>query len=218
VPAPEVMVGALDRWAEQRKPAKVMLLVDVSGSMGDFATDAGDTKLDLAKQAAIDSLDQFKGEDEVSLRIFSTDLSSSAPTDYIDLVPFGPVSRQREEIATRIRSLVPTNGTPLYTAVGDAYRLMQEQYDDTRINAIVLLSDGQNEDPRNEDLDGLLTELRSANEGQSSRPVRLFPIAYGDGADTTTLDLLAQATNAALYNASDPTSITKVFTSVISNF
>ena len=31
VPEPEVMVEALDRWADQRKPAKVMLLIDVSG-------------------------------------------------------------------------------------------------------------------------------------------------------------------------------------------
>jgi Ca-activated chloride channel family protein len=218
VPEPEVMVQALERWSEQRKPAKVLLLVDVSGSMGDFATDDGQTKLDLAKRAAIESLDQFKDEDEVALRIFSTDLSTSEPTDYVDLVPFGPIGSQREELATRIRSLVPTQGTPLYTAVRDSYRLLQDEYEPDRINAVVLLSDGQNEDPRNEDLDGLLGELSSANEGQSSRPVRLFPIAYGEGADLTALRQLAEATNAALYDASDPASITKVFTAVVSNF
>ena len=218
VPDPEVMVEALDRWADQRKAAKVMLLVDVSGSMGDFATDAGETKLDLAKRAAIDALDQFKGEDDVALRIFSTDLSATEPTDYLDLVPFGPISAQREEIASRIRSLVPTQGTPLYTAVRDSYDLLQREYEPDRINAVVLLSDGQNEDPRNSDLQGLLDVLASANEGQSSRPVRLFPIAYGDGADLSTLRQLAEATNAAAYDASDPASIAKVFTAVISNF
>jgi Ca-activated chloride channel family protein len=218
VPAPEVMVEALERWSEQRKPAKVMLLVDVSGSMGDPASTTGETKLDLAKRAAIESLDQFKGEDDDALRIFSTDLATSEPTDYIDLVPFGPISAQREQLATRIRSLVPTQGTPLYTAVRDSYRVMQEEYAGDRINAIVLLSDGQNEDPRNSDLQGLLAELRATNEGQSSRPVRLFPIAYGEGADLGTLEQLAEATNAAVYNASDPASITRVFTAVISNF
>lgn len=218
VPDPEVMVEALERWGEQRKPAKVMLLIDVSGSMGDFATDDGQTKLDLAKQAAIDSLTQFKDEDEVALRVFSTDLAGTTSTDYVDLVPFGPIGSQREEIATRIRSLIPTQGTPLYTAARDSYRLMQEEYEPDRINAIVLLSDGQNEDPRNEDLAGLLAELGASNEGTSSRPVRLFPIAYGDGADLGVLRQLAEATNAAAYDASDPASITKVFTAVISNF
>ncbi|HVM55001.1 MAG TPA: substrate-binding domain-containing protein [Acidimicrobiales bacterium] len=218
VPAPAVMVEALARWDAQRKPAKVLLLVDVSGSMGDFATSDGQTKLDLAKQAAIEALDQFKDEDEVGLRIFSTGLAGTEPSDYVDLVPFGPIGEQRELLASRIRSLVPTQGTPLYTAVRDSYRSMQDDYAADRINAIVLLSDGQNEDPRNSDLQGLLTELGSANEGQASRPVRLFAIAYGDGADTITLGQLAEATNAALYNASDPASIRRVFTSVISNF
>jgi Ca-activated chloride channel family protein len=218
VPDPEVMIGVLDRWAEQRKPAKVLLLVDVSGSMGDPAGDTGDTKLDLAKRAAIDALDQFKSDDDVGLRIFSTDIAGSEPTDYVDLVPFGPISSNRELLATKIRGLEPTQGTPLYTAARDSYELMQREYAADRINAIVLLSDGKNEDPRNSDLQGLLGTLRSSNEGQSTRPVRLFPIAYGGDADLSTLRQLAEATNAAVYDASDPKSITKVFTAVVSNF
>src|SRR5688572_29077281 len=37
VPEPAVMVEALDRWGQQRKSARVMLVMDVSGSMGDPA-------------------------------------------------------------------------------------------------------------------------------------------------------------------------------------
>ncbi|MEA3019002.1 MAG: Ca-activated chloride channel [Actinomycetota bacterium] len=218
VPAPDVMLEVLNRWAQQRKPAKVLLLIDVSGSMGDPAGSTGDTKLDLAKRAAIAALDQFKAEDQVGLRIFSTDISKAAPTDYVDLVPFGQISQNREAIATKIRSLVPTQGTPLYTATRDSYRLLQKEYDPARINALVLLTDGRNEDPNNGDLRGLLAELTSANEGQSSRPVRIFPIAYGADSDLATLKQMAEATNAAAYDASDPASITKVFTAVISNF
>ena len=218
VPDPEVMIGVLDRWAEQRKPAKVMLLVDVSGSMGEPAGDGAQTKLDLAKDAAIDALDQFKSEDDVALRIFSTDISATAPTDYVDLVPFGPISANREALATKIRALEPTQGTPLYTAAGDSYALMQREYASDRINAIVLLSDGKNEDPRNDDIGRLLDALGAANEGQSTRPIRLFPIAYGGDADLATLRQLAEATNAAVYDASDPKSIAKVFTAVVSNF
>jgi Ca-activated chloride channel family protein len=217
VPKPEVMIGVLDRWAEQRKPAKVLLLIDVSGSMGDPASDS-ETKLDHAKRAAIDALDQFKPEDDVGLRIFSTDISATEPTDYVDLVPFGPISQNRERLASKIRALEPTQGTPLYTAAGDSYDLLQREYAGDRINAIVLLSDGRNEDPRNDDVQSLLSRLASSNEGQSSRPVRLFPIAYGSDADLSTLRQLAEATNGAVYDAKDPTSITKVFTAVISNF
>ncbi len=38
----------LDSWAEQRKDAKVLLVLDIAASMGDPVGDDGDTKLDLA--------------------------------------------------------------------------------------------------------------------------------------------------------------------------
>ena len=218
VPSPPVLVRVLDAWARQRKAAKVMLVVDVSGSMGEPANDQGDTKLDLAKRAAIDSLRQFKDEDAVALRIFSTEISRTPPTEYVDLVPFGPAGAQREAIASRIDALVPTQGTPLYTVARDSYTQMRDSYDAQRINAVVLLTDGRNEDPNNNDLDGLLATLRSGNEGQSNKPVRIFPIAYGGNADLSVLRRMAEATNAAAYDASDPATIQNVFTAVISNF
>ena len=178
----------------------------------------GETKLDLAKQAAIAALSQFKDDDDVALRIFSTDISPTEPTDYLDLVPFGPIGAQREQIASKIRSLVPTQGTPLYTVARASFEDLRESYDPAKINAVVLLTDGRNEDPRNRDLETLLTDLRAGSEGQSSRPVRVFPIAYGQDADLAVLKRIAEATNAAAYDASNPATITQVFTAVISNF
>jgi Ca-activated chloride channel family protein len=218
VPDPPVLVRILDLWAQQRKAAKVMLVMDVSGSMGDSADNQGNTKLDLAKQAAIVALDQFKADDQVALRIFSTEISRNPPTDYVDLVPFGPAASNRELIASKIRSLVPTKGTPLYTVAQDSYTQLRDTYDETKINAVVLLTDGKNEDPHNPDVDHLLSMLRAGSEGQATRPVRIFPIAYGKDADLGTLRRIADATNAAAYDASDPTTINKVFTNVISNF
>ncbi len=218
VPQPAVLARILELWGQQRKAAKVMLVVDVSGSMGDPGDDDGNTKLDLAKQAAITALDQFKAEDDVALRIFSTDISPTAPNDYLDLVPFGPIGQQREQIASKIRSLVPTQGTPLYTVTGDSYDDMRETFDAARINAVVLLSDGRNEDPANTDFNALINNLRSGSEGQSSRPVRVFTIAYGEDADLSALRRISEATNAASYDASNASTINQVFTAVISNF
>ncbi|MEA2716816.1 MAG: Ca-activated chloride channel, partial [Actinomycetota bacterium] len=218
VPEPAVLARVLELWGEQRRSARVMLVIDVSGSMGEAADDQGNTKLDLAKQAAVAALSQFKAEDDVALRIFSTDVSAQEPTDYLDLVPFGPIGAQREQIATKIRSLVPTQGTPLYTVAGASFAALRDSYDATKINAVVLLTDGRNEDPRNRDVERLLTDLRAGNEGQSSRPVRIFPIAYGKDADLSVLKRIAEATNAAAYDASNPSTIVQVFTAVVSNF
>ncbi len=225
VPAPPVLVDLLDRWADQRKKARVLLVLDVSGSMGepaDGSVATGPTKLDLAKEAAINALDDFSEDDEVGLRIFSTGLGPDGTDEYLDLVPVGRIGDIREQLVTRIRDQFPTNGTPLYAATGTAYQAMLDEYDPARINAIVLLSDGMNDDGQlgddQQELEALLSSLRSGSEGQASRPVRVFPIAYGDEADLATLRRIAEGTNAAVYNASDPRTIDKVFTAVVSNF
>jgi Ca-activated chloride channel homolog len=215
-PAP-VLVKVIDQWSQLRKGARVMLVIDVSGSMGDDAGN-GQTKLELAKSAAVDALNQFKGDDLVGLRIFTTNASPTEPRDYLDLVPVGPIGGQREVLEQKIRALTPREGTPLYTTAKAAYEGLKASFDPARINAVVLLTDGQNDDPRNSDLDGLLTALRAGSEGLSSSPVRLFTIAYGKDASLAVLKRMAEATNAAAYDASDPKTIANVFTAVISNF
>ena len=216
VPAPDVLNRLLEKWGEQRKAAKVLLVLDVSGSMGE-EVGGGETKLDLAKRASVEALDQFKAEDLVGLRIFSTNISPKDPKHYLDLIPFGEIAGNREAIASKIQSLVPTEGTPLYRTATDSFEFLKKEYDPARINAVVLLTDGRNEDTYN-DLNETIAKLRAGAEGQSSQPVRLFTIAYGQDADKGTLKRLAEATNAASYDASDPQTIDKVFTAVISNF
>ena len=219
LPPPPVLVGLIDRWGQNRKSARVLMVIDVSGSMGEPAgAESGPTKLDLAKKAAVNALGQFKPEDDVGLWIFSTGISRTDPTDYVELVPIGPIGAQRETIAAKINDLAPTQGTPLYTVTKAADDQLVQTFDAGRINAVLLLTDGKNEDPNNDDLEGLLRTLRSRNEGQVANPVRVFPIAYGQDADLPTLKRIAEATNATVYDAADPASIGKVFLAVVSNF
>ena len=222
VPEPEVLTQLLDDWEDQRKPARVLLLVDVSGSMSDLADpETGATKLELAKQATIAALDEFNDDDEVGLWVFTTDLGDGAE-DHLELVPTGRVGDVRENLKTRIRDLVPLNGTPLYSATQSAYEQALEDYDPTRINAVVLLSDGVNDDGEPDDdreqLEELLSLLSDRAEGEQGQAVRVFPISYGENADLPTLRRIAESSQAALYDSSDPRSINRVFVAVVSNF
>jgi len=225
VPQPAVMVSLLKQWRKQRKSARVMLVLDVSGSMKEAADPndpGGPTKLDLAKKAAIESLDEFNATDEVGLRIFTTNLGSDGNQNYQDILPIQPMSTNREALAAKIQDQYPLNATPLYDVTASTYDDMIKGYDSRKINAIVLLTDGQNDDGNPDDdstqMNQLTTKLRDGTEGESSKPIRIFPIAYGSEADLDALQSIAEATNAAAYDASNPQTITKVFTAVVSNF
>jgi Ca-activated chloride channel homolog len=212
VPEPAVLAALVDSWEINRKSARVIMLLDVSGSMGEFGGD-GFTKLDLAKQAVLSSLDQFKDEDEVGLWAFSTRLNGDQ--DWIEVVPVGTLSANRAEIESRTRGLLADGGTGLYDATSAAVSAIRDSFDTTRINAVILLSDGVCDDFDDGcNIDPLLTQLGS-NERD---PVRVFPVAYGDAADIDALTRIAEASQARLYQATDPRTIEAVFEQVVSNF
>jgi Ca-activated chloride channel family protein len=225
VPDARVLTKLLDKWAVQRKPAQVSLVLDVSGSMGDPADPARPslgTKLDLAKQAIRDSISLFSPDDVVSFTIFSTGLGDNQDQEILQLVAPGRVADIGEVLRSTVDTLSPHNNTPLYDVTQRTYQTAVSTFDPTRINAVVLLTDGRNDDGNDSDdaqqLQQLLGTLRSGNEGQSSHAVRVFPIAYGADADADTLQAIADASSSAVYNAKDPTTIAQVLDAVISNF
>ena len=221
-PEPRVVNGLLELWDAQRKGARVQLVLDVSGSMQEAASPGSDeTKLDLAKRAVISSLDQFGPSDEVGLRVFTTDADGGG-RDFLDLVPVGPIAATRDQIRERVERLLPRNGTPLYLVAGASFDQALAAYDPARINAVVLLTDGMNDDGNPGDdrsqLEETVSRMSRAAQGENATPVRMFTIGYGRDADMVVLRQLAEATNAAAYDASDPRTIETVFANVISNF
>lgn len=213
-PSPPVLAAISDSWEQLRKRAKMLLVLDVSGSMGEFVGSAGESKLDLAKRATADAVERLAPDDEISLWVFSTDLGERREP-YRELVPFGPAGEQLSEVQSQIEALIPQGGTGLYATIRAAKRTLDEQFDLARINAVVVLTDGKNEYPPDSNIDSLLRELTSED---ADRQVRVFPIAYGDDADLGELQRIADASRATAYDASDPASIENVLTAVLSNF
>jgi Ca-activated chloride channel family protein len=78
-----------------------------------------------------------------------------------------------------------------------------------------VLTDGRNEFPADNNISSLVDAL---NPEDIDRAVRVFTIAYGEDADLGELTKIADASRAAAYDASDPASIDKVLTAVLSNF
>ncbi|WP_082461792.1 substrate-binding and VWA domain-containing protein [Agromyces sp. Leaf222] len=218
-PGVDVVSAALDQWAQIRKPSSVLEVIDVSGSMDDPIGD-GRSKLDGAIEGAQATLGHFRSTDEVGVWAFTTDVESAAGKNLIELRGVSPLGSDGETLRSSIADLRYANrqGTPLYDAVAAAYDEMIARAEPGRINAIVVLSDGQDTDS-SISIDSLITKIgKSTGEGGGDAPVRIFPIAYGEGADTGALQRIAEATGGQWFDASDPAKIDLVFASVINNF
>lgn len=212
-PAPTVLAAVQRSWDDLRKRARVLMILDVSGSMGENVEKAGQSRLELAKSAASKAVQGFAGNDQLGLWIFSTQQDGNKP--YVERVPVGPASSTVPQITGEIADLVPDGGTGLYATLRAAQTAMLDELAPDKINAIVILTDGRNEYPPDTDLDSLVQQLGGESLDTS---VRVFPIGYSTAADKDALVRIAEASSAAYYDASDPATIDKVLTSVLSNF
>jgi Ca-activated chloride channel homolog len=212
-PSGDVLEQILAGWDDLRKKARVLLVLDVSGSMRERATKEL-SKLEAAKAAAISSLDLLHPDDEVALWTFSGDRPGTNQP-HTEVLPMSRIRDSKDRLTSLIRGLNAEGGTALYHTTRSADQYMRERLDANRINAVVLLTDGRNEYPRDNDKEKLLRDLDGSRLEQS---VRIFGIAFGDEADLETLEQIAKVSRGVAYDARDPSSVDKVFSSVLSNF
>ncbi len=211
---PAAVAGkALSAWDSQRKRARVLIVLDVSGPMGEL-TDSGQSRLELAKAAAKHAIAQFAPDDEVGLWTFAAPLAGG-DLPYRENVPIGLVAQNAKALDQSIDQLTAGGGTALYATIRAAQKYLVATSDPERINAVVVLSAGPNQYAPDDNLNSLLKDLDTS---KLANPVPVFTVAYGDHADLDTLKQISGASRAAAYDARDPATITNVLSKVISNF
>jgi Ca-activated chloride channel homolog len=220
-PAAKVVAAALESWNAARKRSNVLAVFDVSGSMKEEVPGTGgQTKMDLLKQAAGRGLALFAPETNLGTWLFSTNMGGGK--DWIESVPIGPTNAKlpngqsrRDVLSAALANMQATNGdTGLYDTTLAAFRAVKRSFAPGRINIVVLLTDGINDDPDGGiDQRTLLTRLKAE---QGDRPVQVVTIAFGANADIAALNKISQATGGRAFVARDPRDIERVFTDVIS--
>ena len=168
-PPAEVIVAAKDSWARNRKPANIMIVVDSSGSMRDY------NKMEQAKLGVELFLGRLPVQDNVGLIGFS-----AVPQV---LVPLGPRGENMSSMQLQIQGMIPDGNTSMYDAIDLARQELEALNQPDRINAIVLLSDGADT--------ASLTSLDEMKSRFGESSIQIFPVAYGEDAETRILQDIA---------------------------
>jgi len=188
IPSPAVIQVVRDVWQYTKRKTNVYLVADVSGSM------QGE-KLEQAKEAFLTFLNLIKGEQErVGLIVFSSNVTEA--------VPLSELATNREILRSTIADLYAGGNTALLDAIDLAYESLQRRQDRERINAIVVMTDGKenNSGIRVKDLTAKLQQGH-----QSGLPVVVFCVAYGNDADMDTLERISAASGGQTRRGSPET-------------
>lgn len=181
---------------DMRPPARLemphvalLFVIDKSGSMG--AGSEGNTKLDLAKAAAIAAADIMNPTDQVGILAFD------ASWDWA--LPFRQVGKG-EWISEKLSALQSDGGTDLYKAMIEAHRVIAGKQ--AAIKHAIVLSDGLTDKA---DFQTLVQKM--ARDG-----ITVSTVSVGNDADVQLMADIAKTGKGRGYVALDPQTIPQIFT------
>jgi Ca-activated chloride channel family protein len=218
-PDPVAVQQPVRAFATITMGTRLLAVLDVSGSMSTIVPGTGErSRMNLAVGAATSGLGLYTDDARVGLWIFSRRLTPGS--DHRELVPIGPLGPRpdgvngREKVAAALDgvSYVPHGDTGLYDTVLDAVRAVRAGWDPKRVNSVVLLTDGRNDDANSLTLDQLLSRLK-AEAGR--RPVPVIALALGPDSDIGSLRRISDVTEGTTYEVRDVRRIREVLTNAL---
>ncbi len=222
LPSVEAVRALSAAWATVGRRSRLLVLVDRSGSMAATLPGSTDTRATLAQSSLRRAIRSISPDSDVGLWSFTTGLPDGdtevlVPTGSLgsSVTPGGPT--RRETLLSAVSGLDPqvSGGTPLYDAVLSGFRDAQADFAYGRLNALVVITDGRNEDAESVSLARLLDALRLEFDGV--RPVRIIAIGYGGQADTATLRRITDITGGRTYQALTADEVATAFARVLAD-
>lgn len=194
-PQPEVVAAMLKSWQEfAKKPSQVVVLVNSSSSMSE-------NKLAAVKKTLRAYIDSLGPKEQIALIDFDSEIR---PPVLVDSTPQG-----RDRAMAFIVNLNPDGGNRLYDAAKEARNWLQNNYREGAINAVVILTDGDDSDSKLR-LEQLFQELEKSGFSSEKR-IAFFTIGYGNEGDFNP-KVLAQIAefNWGYYRQGDPSTISQL--------
>lgn len=194
-PRPEVVEAMLQAWENAaKKPSLVVVVVDSSGSMGG-------NKLPAVQNTLQTYINSLGPQDQLALIDFDSDIRLPVR---VDGTPEG-----RDRGYQFINNLRADGGTRLYDAVLAARNWLQQNRQPEAINAVLILTDGEDSGSRI-NLQQLKTELGQSGFNTDQR-LAFFTVGYGNEGEfnPTALKQIAEL-NGGYYSKGDPTTISRL--------
>jgi hypothetical protein len=216
MPNPTEVNDTLNQWAGVNLSGRIQVLLDVSGSMGDPVPGTNKTRIGLVLEAAKLGIGLMKPTTKIGVWRYSTDLDGPGK-DYKELIAMRPVAEQVSNGALdtlMATKAVSNGGTGLYDSALAAYKSATQNFEAGRINLVVILTDGGNDNDNGINREQLLTELGKLRDPK--HPVQIIGIGIGSDIDGPELNTIAKATGGQAFTTPDPAKIGDVFYTALS--
>ncbi|TWJ25324.1 ABC-type molybdate transport system substrate-binding protein [Micromonospora endolithica] len=209
LPAEEAVTELLTGWSGVQRSARILTVLDISGSMA-ARVPGGDTRLDATLEAAREGSGLLLDNSELGVWVFSTRVTGDR--DHREILPVGPLNTaQRQRLAERLAEVrvKPGGGTGLYDTTLAAYRDARRNWTPGRINLVLVMTDGRNEDEDGIGRTKFLAELTKLQDPR--RPLPVVFIGLGPDVDPDELSAVTKVTGGQVFRTDQPSGIRRIF-------
>lgn len=217
-PAPPPDATSIERvlssWTAITLPARMLAVLDVSGSMKQLVPTAGNaSRMVVTVEAARRGMALFDDSWALGLWVFSTELEGDK--DYRQLVPIGPLTTQRPALLQALTTVRPKDqgDTGLYDTILAGYKAVQDGWDPGRVNSLMIMTDGENDDAKGISLDQLTAELEKTID--KTKPIQVILIGIGSTVGQAEMERVTKLTGGGTFVAPDPAKIGEIFLKAI---
>lgn len=199
-------------------PSTIVLVIDVSGSMGTAASTFDDSdgasglsQLDIVKHATRTVLECLDEQDQIAIVAFASDVRT--------VVPLQPMTlKNRQKAIQAVQSLQPTSQTNLYGGLIQALELFKNKEGESMPLSnpnVMLLTDGMpNVSPPRGELQSLCNYL---DANPALRQVRISTFGFGYKLKSKLLDDIASVGRSMYAFIPDSSFVGTVFVNAVSN-
>ncbi|MBP2329491.1 hypothetical protein JOF56_009876 [Kibdelosporangium banguiense] len=220
VPPPQTVQldQVLNTWAGISQDGRIQVVIDVSGSMNGVIPGSGKTRMQALLEASEGGIRLFTPRTKLGIWVFSAELDGDK--DYREVVPVLPLPELLPNgLLEKLRGIkaTPTGRTGLYDTTLAAYQSARQNWEPGRINVVVIMTDGKNDDDgRGVNRDALLAELGKLQD--PNRPLPIVFIGIGPDVDKDELTSISKATGGQTFATTDPNKINEIFFTALSRF
>ena len=175
----------------------LLLIIDCSSSMNEYAADTNTQRIELAKQAAIASLDALDPTDYVGVIGFNSGIVNETAISMRDM-------GQKETIIRQINSLQTARGTYYQQAISYARSLITS-FDKADLKHIIFLADGNANDT-----DAQMAAVKESLKQMAKQGVTVSTIALGPDFSTKNLEDFAEIGGGEFYNVAQESKLRQI--------
>ncbi|MGH3681244.1 MAG: hypothetical protein ACRDT2_13495, partial [Natronosporangium sp.] len=210
--SPEQVALTLRIWTSATRDARVLSVVNLNASMTEpmETADGPAPRIDVFRATALAGIPLFTPGTDLGQWAYAVGLDGDR--DWVEGVPIDTLTPEhRQAMEQAIGTVAPVAAEPaaLFETLLAAYRAMQDEFDPTRSNTLILWSDGAPPKPGGLTLDETLDQLERIAD--VTRPIRVILLGLGPDPDLPQLEAIAAATGGGAFHLEDPDQIALVF-------